>query len=115
MGALQHEFGCILVEKGCKQVAKSKKKVKKVCSKPYVFHRFSVCLACFLSKICVTGVIYTCLEVIEGVYCCWVKFYFTQPTADNDLAMPYQVRHDGSVLRRTDSHAPSGLRMTPWE
>jgi len=32
-GAVQPEYGCILVEKGKKQVAKSRKNVKKVCKK----------------------------------------------------------------------------------
>ncbi len=68
VGALHPEFGCILLEKGCKQDAKLQKNVKKVCSKPYVFHRFSVCLRVFLSKICVTCVIYT----FWGDFC-WVK------------------------------------------
>ncbi len=35
-GAVQPEYGCILVEKGKKQDAKLQKNVKKVCKKRYV-------------------------------------------------------------------------------
>jgi len=87
VGALHPEFGCILVEKGCKQDAKLQKNVKKVCSKPYVFHRFSVCLACFLSEICVTCVIYTCWGIGDF---CWVKcINFTQPTLATETEEKY--------------------------
>jgi len=41
IGAVQPEKGCILVEKGKKQVAKSQKNVQKVCKKHAKRHHFA--------------------------------------------------------------------------
>ena len=59
-GAVQPELGCILVEKGKKQVAKSQKNVQKVCKKHAKRRHFACFLHVFLTKITVTCVIDTC-------------------------------------------------------